>query len=364
VSERALRVWRAAGSGGKFKKLVKQGAELEAKGRELATRREEPIGREDYDWFSDLSYWHEELRYEAEPAEGMLFTEEEVRTIRDLHENFGDLFYTADYVVIRSKEHGGLPRKTPIFEIVHWYVEKLAERLKDYDETQKKLTGKTGIWLLDAVPLEQYTWSAFLNDVTSSFHRVLEWLTMKFGDLVEVAPNVYVSSRSLPVAVECARMWREATFKYVEWALYAAEDFPALAGLVRENKAEFVVGSSPGHATHVEFYPLYATAEYYDVDEEVHEVFIKLSEYYGCEVVERREEVTVVRIPRPSLVDFFRGVLPFVTSMDYRIGLPADFWGKYFKEEYERLKDLDEIEREFRLCVIAYERLKAEEGSQ
>jgi hypothetical protein len=360
VSERALRVWRVAGSGGKFKELVKWGAELEARGRELAARREEPIGREDYDWFSDLSQWHEELRYVAEPGEGVLFTEEEARTIRNLHGNFVDLFYTAEYVVIRSKEHRGLPRKTPIFEIVRWYVKKLAERLKDYDETQKKLTGKTGIWLLGAVPLEQYTWSAFLNDVTSSFHRVLTWLTMKFGDLVEVAPNVYASSRSLPVAVECATMWREATLKYVEWGLYAAEDFPALAGVVRENKAEFVVGSSPGHATHAEFYPLYATAEYYDTDEKVHEVFIRLSQHYGCEVAEHREEeVTVVRIPRSAFADFFRGVLPFVTSMDYRLYLPDRFWGVYFREEYERLRvGLDKIEREFRLCITAYERLK------
>jgi len=359
VSERALRVWKAAGSGGEFKKLIVWGAELEAKGRELAARREELIGDEDYDWLYHLSQWHGELRYGAEPAEGVLFTEEEVRTIRDLHKKFEDLYYAADYVVSKSRELGGRPRKTPIFEIVLWYTSKLTGHLESYDEAQKRLTGKRGIWLLGAVPIEQYTWSAFLNDATSSFHRVLAWLTAKFGDLVEVTPNVYASTRSLPVAVECATMWREATFKYNEWKLYSEEDFSVLAGLVRENKAELVVGSSPGHATHVEFHPLYATAEYYDTDEDVHEVFIKLSEHYSCKVVEHREEeVTVVRIPRSAFADFFRGVLPFVTSMDYRVGEPDEFWGEYFEEEYERFKDLGKIEREFRLCVKAYEELK------
>jgi hypothetical protein len=359
--ERALRAWWVAEAGGVLRNLIEWGVRIEAKGRELAFRREEPISDEDERWLIDLDNWHSFCFSKAKRLEDMLFTRQEVDTIRDLLGELVGVCKNAKQVINGGR---GRPRKTPISSLVSRNtLEDLAHELQEYNNIQMRLTNRSGIWLLGTVPLEQYTWSAFLNDLDSCFHQLLSWVAKKAGSVAEVAPRVYASTKSMPVAVDCAKAWRSSVEKYREWRLYSKEDYGELAAFVFENKAEFRVGSAAGHATHAEFYPLYARAEYYDVDESVHKVFMKLSEHYGCRVVEHsREEVTVVEIPRSVFVDFFRGVLPFATSMDARLNEPRSFWHHVFFDEYERLKaqGVDPLELEFRLCLAAYDKLKRE----
>jgi hypothetical protein len=358
MSKCALRVWRAAEAGGPLRDLIEWGKRIEAKGRELAARREEAIGSEDLQWIEQLDYWHYVCISTVRDFEDIVFTESEIYVIASLFTAIRHLYFPADAAVISGE---GRPRKTPISEFARKKLDDLVEYLRDYNSEQKKLSGRNGIWLLDTVPLEQYSWSAFLNDLDSCFHQFLNWLTMKTGTLVEVTKRVYASTKSMPVAVECAKAWSLSVDKYHEWRLYDFFDYGALGAFVIENKGEFRVGSAAGHATHVEFYPLYARAEYYDDDEGVHEVFMRLAEHYGCRVVDHEMGVyTTVEVPRASLLDFFRGVLPFVTSMDFRLVKPDVFWCKQFCREYEELKGVPSSERELRLCITAYDRLKRE----
>ena len=360
TSERALKAWAAPDASLPFKELIESGKELEARGRELASRREAPIGAEDMQWLTQLRDWHANCASMVRKFESIAFTEVEAGMIDNLNAKNQDLYSTAS---VGATSGRGRPRKTPISSFVNpAALHDLAEKLQEYNSAQMELTGRSGIWLLGAVPIEQYSWSAFLNDYDSCFHQFLNWLTRKLGDFVEVAPGVYASTRSAPIAVESARMWREAVDLYYAWGLYEPWDYEALAAFIHENKAEFRVGSSVGHATHAEFYPLYARVEYYDDDEIVHVVFMKLAEHYGCAIEEHVEGVhTIVRVPRVSIPAFFQGVLPFVTSMDFRLSEPEKYWCKKFCYKYTELKGkVPPEELEFRLCITAYNGLKAD----
>jgi hypothetical protein len=361
VSARALRVWWAAAAGYPLGELIEWGKRLEAKGRELAFKKFESIGGEDKGWLFDFQVWHQECYSNLVLLEDFVLTKSELETINELRAKALEVYKWALTVLDKGL---GRPRGDPISSYAEMgELSVLGLALREYNSIQMRLTGKRGIWLLGAVPIEQYSWSAFLNDLDSCFHRVLEWLTARFGDLVEVAPNVYASSKSMPVAVECATMWREAVDAYYAWRLYHEDDYASLAAFIHENKAEFRVGSAAGHATHVEFHPFYARVEYYDTDEEVHAVLRMMIkyEYSDCRIEGHKYgEVTVISVSRPAFADFFRGVLPFTTSMDFRLRDPCKYWCAYFREALSVLEETKATpeEREYKLCGLAYEELK------
>jgi hypothetical protein len=168
---------------------------------------------------------------------------------------------------------------------------------------------------------------------------------------------------SAPLAIEACSSWNAAIDKYYEWRLYADHDYRELAALIRGNAAEVRVGSAQGHASHIDFYPLMSRAEYYDNDEPVHKVFMRLCEAYGCTVATHEERVsTVVVVPRMAWSDFFQGVLPLVTSMDLRMGEPYVYWAYKFGEDLEKMEEqeLEMEEMEYRLCLKAYSKFMRE----
>jgi hypothetical protein len=359
VSARALRVWEAAGVGGPLSELIGWGLRIEAKGRELAFKREELIGGEDKGWLFDFHVWHQECYHNLALLEDFVFTRSELEAIDGLRAKAIEVYKWAVPVLDKGL---GRPRGEPISSYAEMgELAVLGLALREYNATQMRLTGRSGIWLLGTVPIEHYSWSAFLNDFDSCFHNFLSWLTNKLGLLIEAAPRVYTSMRSTPAAVESARMWREAVDAYAGWGLYHEDDYASLVAFVHENKAEFRVGSAEGHATHAEFYPFYARVEYYDTDEEVHRVLMMIARYLDCTVEGHKyREVTVLSVPRVAFADFFRGVLPFVTSMDFRLKDPCRYWCKYFREALSILEEIKTPpeEREYKLCGLAYEELK------
>jgi len=361
MSKKALLVWRLSDDLKALNELIPEGYKLEAKGRELATRREEDICYEDSNWANDLAEWHDNVLRYARDTE-VPFTKGEVDVMVDLYETSATI--AGEGYGIAHYYGGGHKRSEPITTYADVY--RLTRRLRNYNNAQMKITGRSGIWLLDrAMTEENYTFSAFLNDYTSCFHQFLNWLNQKIGSIREVAPKVYATLDATPLTIRIGMLWSEAVGEYGEWNLYMGEDFRSLFALCKANNVEFRVGSSVGHATHVDAGVLFATAEYYDTDEFVHEVFTRLCEFYGCAILEHREEeVTIVRIPRFRVEDFFQGVLPFVTSMDMRIAEPEVYWAKHFQKDLDELREegYEGEELEFRLCLKAYERFKSERG--
>jgi hypothetical protein len=360
VSARALRVWWAAAAGHPLRELIEWGKRLEAKGRELAFKRGEAIGGEDKGWLFDFHVWHQECYSNLAFLEDLVLTKSELETIDELRAKALEVYRYAVTVLDKGL---GRPRGDPVSSYAEMgELAVLGLALREYNSVQMRLTGKRGIWLLGNVPLEQYTWSAFLNDLDSCFHLFLNWLTARLGLLSETAPGVYASTKSLPVAVECAIMWREAVDVYYAWRLYHEDDYASLAAFIHENKAEFRVGSAAGHAAHVEFTPFYARVEYYDTDAEVHAVLKMMIkyEYSDCRIEYRYGELTVISVPRSVFADFFRGVLPFTTSMDFRLRDPCRYWCVYFRDALSVLEETKAPpeEREYKLCGLAYEELK------
>jgi hypothetical protein len=361
MSKKALLIWRLSDDLKVFNELISQGYKLEAKGRELATRRDEDIGYEDSDWADGLAEWHENVLRLAEDTE-VPFTKDDIEVMRYLYEDSSTIAGRVHDIVYYKGKH---KRSEPIITYADVYF--LARKLRDYNDAQMRVTGRSGIWLLNKVMTESdYTFSAFLNDYTSCFHQFLNYLNQKVGSLREVAPKVYATMDATPLTIRIGTWWSEAVQKYNKWGLYWEEDYPSLFALCKENNVEFRVGSAEGHATHVNAGLLFATAEYYDKDENVHWVFTRLCEHYGCVILEHREyELTIVRIPRPHMGDFFQGVLPFVTSMDVRLREGPDYyWVKYFCGDVNELKEkgYEGEELEYRLCLKAYERFESEKA--
>jgi hypothetical protein len=353
----AVNVWAVTDNVEKASGLTVEGYKLEAKGRELATRRNEPIGSEDGLWANGLFEWHVKLMAAAESLRELLLSDAEVKTIDDLRDASSSLRFCVD--LISHKSNGHYPRSAKIITIVgpsdtHYTVMHLIW----YDNYQRKLTGRSGIWLYGRVMSEdEYTFSAFLNDYTSCFHQFLNWLQQKSGAIREVSTNVYATADAVPLLVKAAALWRDAVERYFTWELYHTPDYRVTTALCHGNEAEFRVGSAVGHATHVER-RVRITAEYYDTDEAVHRVFMALSSRYNCRVIEHeREERTVVVIPLVRIPEFFQGVLPFVTSMDFRLRYPSQYWYA-FSEELRELQSegLEGEDLEYELCLKAYER--------
>jgi hypothetical protein len=338
--------------------LISEGYEIEAKGRALASDREAYVDPNiDGEWAADVAKWHFRVADFCRKFETIFFTEEEYGVIDTL--GIISRCTAQDFIeVCKSASKNGARRKDRMVTFTPYLTSEVANDLKFYDEKQMRLTGRSGIWLYGRLmTIDEYTFSAFLNDYTSCFHQFLNWVDKKVTQLNEVANRVFATPDATPLAVRIATMWREAVEVYSFWHLYDKGDYNALHALCRLSNIEFRVGSTPGHATHVTAGSIFTEAIYYDTDESVHDVFMRLCRHYRCRVLSHKEnESTSVSIPRVRISEFFQGTLPFVTSMDFRLKSPIHYWGREFSGELEVLKDLPPLGREFGLCLKAYER--------
>jgi hypothetical protein len=342
--------------------LISEGYEIEAKGRALASDREAYVDPNiDGEWAEDVAKWHSYAADFCRKFETIFFTEDEYEVIDAL---VAISRWTAqDFIeVCKDAVEKGAKRKDRMVAFNTYYADAVAEDVVYYDERQAELTGRSGIWLYGRLmTIDEYTFSAFLNDYTSCFHQFLNWFDKKVTQLKEVANRVFATPDATPLSVRIATMWREAVEVYSSWGLYDKGDYDALYAFCRLSEIEFRVGSAPGHATHVHVGSILANATYYDTDESVHDVFMRLCRHYVCRVQNHKEsELTSVSILRVRTAEFFQGILPFVTSMDFRLKSPVRFWDREFSSELKLLEDLPPSVREFRLCLKAYERFLKE----
>jgi hypothetical protein len=347
--------------------LVTRGYGLEALGRKLAVARDEPVGADDIYLVEEIPYWYEDVYEFCDRVRSKLFTDREADIASTLYEEVAWIRHYFASIYDNATRAGARRRDRMVSVSPSILVEELTAHMVRYDKAQARLTGRSGIWLFKrAMTLEEYTFSAFLNDYTSCFHQFLNWLNRRIGSVKEVADRVYATPDASQASISTASSWREAVEVYNTWNLYSPEDYNALYALCKPVETEFRVGSAIGHTTHIAIRPIFLEASYYDRDESVHTVFIELCEHYGCRIKQHEiGDVTVVAVPRIRAADFMQGVLPFTTSMDLRIGNPGYYWGSRFKEELRELEKgvpvLSEL-REFDLCVEAYKRFLKERG--
>jgi hypothetical protein len=344
--------------------LISEGYEIETKGRALASDREAYVDPNiDGEWANDVSKWHFRVADFSRRFENVFFTEDEYGVIDIL--GMISRWTAQDFIeVCKSASEKGARRKDRMVAFNPLLTDEVVRDVEHYDKRQIELTGRSGIWLYGRVmTIDEYTFSAFLNDYTSCFHQFLNWFDKKVTQLKEVVNRVFATPEATPLVVRIATMWREAVEVYSSWGLYDKGDYDALYAFCRLSEIEFRVGSAPGHATHVHVGSILAKAAYYDTDESVHDVFMRLCKHYVCRVQNHKEsELTSVSILRVRTPEFFQGILPFVTSMDFRLKSPVRFWGREFSSELKLLEDFPPSVREFRLCLKAYERFIKERG--
>ena len=198
----------------------------------------------------------------------------------------------------------------------------------ELERSIKEITGKKCLWAYGKVPPSGYTLALLLNDVTSCFHRLIDWFTTKLCPTHHLGAKVVAVEGYSKTLAQYALWWDAATEALFDAGIYASEDYPAIGALVKSDEVEFRVGSSPGHATHCERKPVGLRCIYYDTDADVNSTMALLARMHRVEV-EEIDEVDHVTffVYWDKAKRFFTGVLPFATSMDFRIGNPEHYWG-------------------------------------
>jgi hypothetical protein len=122
---------------------------------------------------------------------------------------------------------------------------------------------------------------------------------------------------SSPDLIKGCKRWDNITEKFHKLGLYQEMDYTPLHCKIEGNKAELVVGSSPGHKTHVNLEK--GTVEYYDKDEDVNKIVKELFEETGlkCDIM-KEIGVFCKGLSKENLQKVFE-TLSVATSMDLRI---------------------------------------------
>lgn len=362
-------VWSTKDLINKSDSLIEEGFKLEAKGREIASHREELITEEDKQWSENIMVWHcKILDYMDTMAESFCSDEEKYKEYSSLSNvaNCGQWVFASilDILPYITGEHRNITFPEITERITDFFVstDELLGELIHYDNEQYQVTHRKGVWLYGVVPEEDYTYSAFINDATSVFHQFLNYLMHKFQNIVEIVPGrIYLVESGNPYLRDLALEWFSAAEFLNTMGLYSSEDYPQLRGFIRPSELQLVVGSAVGHVTHIEPRLRGIVATYYDTDESVHEVVMDLCDYYGIKLIEHEPgETSTFFAQRIDDTDskFMRLVLPFVTSMDFRLNHPSEYWFMNYEEEYENLpEDLayhaGQRGVEVQMCIIA-----------
>jgi hypothetical protein len=350
--------------------------ELEPRGREYASKRDARVTfNKDIDKFylplivmlnslsraldEAMSFWragvNTELYQTVQRVQSVVFNYmSDTATIADILAPY--IAYAETPVFRRDKLSKIIPRE---------YVDQVCRTVRDLDKHQKKLTGRSCVWILNKVEDEEsYTFSGLMNDVTACVHSLLNYIRFALDpDLVKEYDKVYVKNGNR-VLVEGAKTWAKILTTIHKYEVVSDNDYYPTIAIVSGSRAEIVVGSTPGHTTHVEVGDGVVEATYYDTDEKVHSVLIEVAKALGVKVVEHKErEYTVFSAPVGDSQPIFK-MLPFATSLDFRIESDwsqKQFWsGLIPPQDFEKIRESSKSieEAEVKLILTAIEKLK------
>jgi hypothetical protein len=143
---------------------------------------------------------------------------------------------------------------------------------------------------------------------------------------------------SNPKLIEACKEWEKAAELFNKLELYISEDYFPLFCVIRENRAEVTVGSSPGHKTHIDLSE--GTLRYYDNDMPVNEAMKQHLEDVGlkCKVETEmgQKGVSCSGVNEDNVVNAFK-VLSAATSMDIRVGRGTEDFNAKWDPATEKL---------------------------
>jgi len=335
----------------RFRELLQQGYKLEEKGREVASRLDDEFSTRDLAVIQRMAETIRELRNTITELENRFDFVPQIASAvgaPQLHWYLYDAETELKRLVPELRLIIGARKREKLSEVTPYWKE-IVEHVENFANAVSKLVGRKTTWLLDRVPPSEYTIAALLNDVTSTFHALLDFLSTTIGSklgalkLVDEIEGIeiYATPDADPELLNLVRDWARACAFYRRFNMYDDADYRELKAIVMDKKAMLRVGSAAGHATHVsKEYDRYV-AEYYDEDWAVNEALKQLAANYGI-VGEDLEEEPGVRfyIPKPRAQHFFMGVLPFATSMDIRLrGTVYDIAKTKYREDIEALAE-------------------------
>jgi len=304
------------------REALKRWWDLEAEGRERASRRDE-VPRNDALFLEAL----ESSAREVGELLGALESDKWAKMANTLAMIAKSL--KLDAFVCKEK---GIPRKD-------CYIPSVNALMTELDEYSEELTGKRCTWLRGRV--EKYSLSAVLNDLTACFHRMLEKVAEYAKWIKSEGKCHWLEGETNPKLIEACREWDKVTnYFYYNRGLYEPEDYRALSWLSKGNKAEVRVGDSPGHKTHIDLDR--GVLEYHDLDENVCWIMEDLFEdVAGLECEDMERGFRCRNLTEDRLKDVAR-VLAAATSMDFRLESPENYWPESELElsEYEQIRRL------------------------
>jgi len=339
--------------------LLEQMREAEERGREWAYHRERPFVR--------IALKDEVIRPMMRSLESLLKEMEKIKAgVPEKGDEF-EAFVKRLRRAVDEVEAAMYYEGADLYECVRTGVpigectsidESVVRMLRRVDEASERLFGRRCTWLLGVK--EPYTFSALLNDLTACYHRAIDFIEKE--GLVGAEVEVFQEGKcrwykgSDERLVEACRDWSAMTDWLYELELYSDDDYERLEGVVYGRKAEFTVGSSPGHKTHIDLDK--RELMYYDDDRDVNENVKQLLEYHAdveCKVVEEGGQSVGVRCTwSKEWEHYYRSlervmeVLAFATSMDFRMSEPLYYWPKALSEYITR----EEERREDRMFVV------------
>ena len=281
--------------------------DLEEKGRSLAYKREEEVSfEEDSNFLEELSlalYDINDVAFRSRHADVHKFSGE----IRDtLNEADKDVYKC----VMKSKKRSDCV-----------IGEKVKNSLLKVDETSERIIGKKCTWLLGVK--EPYNLSSFWNDITSCFHRLIEKVSEETKEIAGGEGRCGWTATADKSLINACKEWNKKIEEMRKKGLYTESDYKPLAGKIRGLRAEFVVGSSPGHRTHVDLEK--GEVRYYDSDRSVNELMKDVLEETGLKCKLEDDGVECRGLTESNLSSAVER-LAIATSADYRLANPDKFW--------------------------------------
>jgi hypothetical protein len=208
--------------------------------------------------------------------------------------------------------------------------EELHEEISDMNTISDEMVSGPCATTYTALEIKKkpYSLSAFVNDYTQCYHRLLEEYDKLIKIKRETIGKCMIEEGSDKSLIESCKRWDKTTGKFERNGLYSRSDYSALHAGIFGNKGEFTVGDSPGHRTHLNLDK--GTVEYYDTDVPVNETMKMLFESAGLKCKINKTTGTIGGVTCSGLnrknVEEVGEKMAAATSMDFRVYGPADYW--------------------------------------
>jgi hypothetical protein len=179
--------------------------------------------------------------------------------------------------------------------------------LEELDKTARRLTGRGVLWAV------QRSFTSLVNTATSAYHALIEFVQMRTAGRALVLTS---DPRAEELAATFFRTIEEALRLGVHMEQF---DLEPTYIVVRDNEVVMRLGSSPGHAAHLDTRS--GVLRYYDDDSPVKEELLSLiQEFVPVKHYSITDEELIVHFePTYENIRKLVAIMPLAISMDFRV---------------------------------------------